>query len=79
MIESYIDIRVVLILVFAHGPLPPRTLPCQGIATGSPGPPGSPGGASVTAFAAASAAAFAASSIASLYAATRAFKASFGD
>ena len=32
MIEFYIDIRVVLILVFAHGPLPLRTLPCQGIA-----------------------------------------------
>ena len=45
--------------------------------------PGFPGGAFVTAFAAAftavSAAAFAASSIASLYAATRAFKAFFGN
>ena len=40
-------------------------------------PPSSPGDTSATAFAAASAAAFAASSIASLYAVTRAFKASF--
>ena len=35
MIEFYIDIRVVLILVFAYRPFPLRTLPYQGIGRSS--------------------------------------------
>ena len=31
MIKFYIDIRVVLVLVFAHGPSPLGALTCQGI------------------------------------------------
>ena len=67
----------------AYAPLSRLLLsPLSGfIATGSPGPSGSPGGASATAFAAiftaASTTTSTASSIVSLYAAARAFKASF--